>query len=58
MEEAIVPEIYNPALLDEKINVFDEDVLPWPKTGQGRGNLFGMSAGAAFHVAGNSLKTG
>ena len=28
MEEAIVPEIYNPALLDEKINVFfDEDVF-------------------------------
>jgi len=52
MEEAIVPEIYNPALLDEKINVFDEDAFAMAKRlAREEGIFAGMSAGAAFHVA-------
>ena len=52
MEEAIVPEIYNPALLDEKINVFDEDAFAMAKKlAREEGIFSGMSAGAAFHVA-------
>ena len=31
MEEAIVPEIYDPSLLDKKINVSDEDAFKMAK---------------------------
>jgi cysteine synthase len=52
MEESIVPEIYNPAYLDEKVNVFDEDAFAMAKRlAREEGIFSGMSAGAAFHVA-------
>lgn len=52
MEEAIIPQIYDPSLLDEKINVSDEDAFNMAKKLSREEGIFsGMSAGAAFHVA-------
>lgn len=52
MDEAIVPEIYNPACLDEKININDEDAFVMAKRlAREEGIFSGMSAGAAFHVS-------
>jgi len=48
MKEAIVPEIYNPAGMDEKITVEDEDAFDTARTLAIREGLFaGMSSGAA-----------
>ncbi len=58
MEEAIVPEIYNPACLDEKININDEDAFVMAKRlAREEGIFSGMSAGAAFHVSVEIAKT-
>lgn len=52
MEEAIVPEIYDPPLLDEKINVSDEDAFKMAKRlAREEGIFSGMSAGAAFYAS-------
>ncbi len=52
MEEAIIPEIYDPSRLDEKVNVSDEDAFNMAKKLSREEGIFsGMSAGAAFHVA-------
>ncbi len=52
MQEAIVPDIYNPSCLDQKINVYDEDAFQMAKRlAKEEGILSGMSAGASFHVA-------
>lgn len=52
MQEAIVPKLYNPALLDEKVNILDEDAFVMTKRLVREEGIFsGMSAGAAFHVA-------
>lgn len=52
MEEAIVPEIYKPGFLDEKINVSDDDAFTMAKRlAREEGIFSGMSAGAAFYVA-------
>lgn len=52
MEEAIVPELYDPSLLDEKVNISDEDAFAMTKRlAREEGIFSGMSAGAAFHVA-------
>ena len=52
MEEAIVPKLYNPSLLDEKVNISDEDAFAMTKRlAREEGIFSGMSAGAAFHVA-------
>jgi len=52
MEEAIVPELYDPSLIDEKINISDEDAFAMTKLLARKEGIFsGMSAGAAFHVA-------
>jgi cysteine synthase len=52
MQEAIVPKLYNPALLDEKVNILDEDAFVMTKRlAREEGIFSGMSAGAAFHVA-------
>ncbi len=52
MEEALVPQIYDPSRLDEKINVSDEDAfIMAKKLSRDEGIFSGMSAGAAFHVA-------
>jgi len=52
MEEAIVPEIYKPDYLDEKINVSDDDAFTMAKRLAREEAIFsGMSAGAAFFVA-------
>lgn len=62
MEEAIVPEIYNPGMLDEKVNVSDEDAFNMAKMlAREEGIFSGMSAGAAFHASvelARSLKEG
>jgi cysteine synthase B len=48
MEEAIVPEIYNPELLDEKITVEDEEAFETTRLLATREGIFvGMSSGAA-----------
>lgn len=52
MEESIVPSIYIPAMLDEKVNVSDADAFKMAKLLASEEGIFsGMSAGAAFHVA-------
>jgi cysteine synthase len=52
MEEAIVPELYDPSLLDEKINVSDEDAFKTAKLlAREEGIFSGMSAGAAFYAS-------
>jgi cysteine synthase len=52
MEEAIIPEIYKPDYLDEKINVSDDDAFTMAKRLAREEAIFsGMSAGAAFYVA-------
>ena len=52
MEEAIVPQIYNPAYIDEKISIADEDAFAMAKRlAREEGIFSGMSAGAAFHVS-------
>lgn len=58
MEEAIVPEIYHPELLDEKITVEDEEAFEAARMLATREGIFvGMSSGAAvagaLRVAGN-----
>lgn len=62
MEEAIVPEIYHPELLDEKITVEDEEAFETARLLATREGIFvGMSSGAAvagaLRVAG-SMETG
>jgi len=48
MEEAIVPAIYNPALLDEKITVEDDEAFEMARLLATREGVFtGMSSGAA-----------
>jgi len=48
MEEAIVPKIYHPELLDEKITVKDEDAFETTRLlATGEGIFVGMSSGAA-----------
>ncbi len=52
MEEALVPDLYDPSLIDEKINISDEDAFSMTKRlAREEGIFSGMSAGAAFHVA-------
>jgi cysteine synthase B len=52
MEEAIVPKLYNPALLDEKVGIIDEDAFVMTRRlAREEGIFSGMSSGAAFHVA-------
>ncbi len=52
MDEAIVPKLYNPALLDEKVNIHDEDAFVMTRRlAREEGIFSGMSSGAAFHVA-------
>lgn len=52
MEEAIVPDIYNPASLDEKINVHDEDAFDIAKKlAREEGIFSGMSGGASVFIA-------
>lgn len=52
MREAIVPPIYNPKLLDEKINVSDEDAFEMAfSLAREEGIFAGISSGAALHVA-------
>jgi len=49
MTEAIVPKIYNPAALDEKITVEDEEAFETSRLMASREGLFvGMSSGAAL----------
>jgi cysteine synthase B len=49
MQESIVPKIYTPAVLDEKINVTDEDAFDTARKLAVREGLFvGMSSGAAM----------
>ncbi len=52
MTEAIVPRIYNPAALDEKINVDDDDAFETSRLLAAKEGLFvGMSSGAAVAIA-------
>ena len=52
MDESIVPAIYNPTLLDEKVNVSDADAFKMAKLLASEEGIFsGMSAGAAFYAA-------
>lgn len=52
MNEAIVPGIYDPSRLDEKINVEDEDAFDTTRILAVKEGLFvGMSSGAAMSVA-------
>ncbi|HPZ42573.1 MAG TPA: cysteine synthase family protein [Bacillota bacterium] len=49
MEEAIVPKIYHPELLDEKINVEDEEAFEMARLLATKEGIFvGMSSGAAL----------
>jgi cysteine synthase len=52
MQEAIVPDIYNQEIFDEKINVQDENAhSAVRKIAREEGLFLGMSSGAALHVA-------
>lgn len=54
MQEAIMPEIYDPKRLDEKINVSDEDAFEMAfRLTREEGIFAGISAGASMHVAVN-----
>jgi len=58
MQEAIVPRIYNPAMLDEKITVNDDDAFETARLLAQREGLFvGMSSGAAVFGALQLVKT-
>jgi cysteine synthase B len=58
MQEAIVPKIYNPAMLDEKITVNDDDAFETARFLAQREGLFvGMSSGAAVFGALQLAKT-
>jgi S-sulfo-L-cysteine synthase (O-acetyl-L-serine-dependent) len=49
MKESIVPKIYNPAFLDEKLNISDDEAFDTTRMLAVREGLFvGMSSGAAF----------
>jgi cysteine synthase B len=49
MKESIVPKIYNPAFLDEKVNIGDEEAFDTTRMLAVKEGLFvGMSSGAAF----------
>ncbi len=49
MKESIVPKIYNPDLLDEKLNIGDDEAFDTTRMLAVREGLFvGMSSGAAF----------
>jgi len=62
MEEAIVPEIYLPTLLDEKIRIGDEEAYQASRKIATKEGIFtGMSSGAALAGAlrvAESLRTG
>jgi S-sulfo-L-cysteine synthase (O-acetyl-L-serine-dependent) len=52
MTEAIVPKIFNPAALDEKINVSDDEAFETARLLASKEGLFvGMSSGAATAIA-------
>jgi cysteine synthase B len=52
MTEAIVPKIYDPSALDEKINVEDDDAYETSRLLASKEGLFvGMSSGAAVSIA-------
>ncbi|MBI4703714.1 MAG: cysteine--tRNA ligase [Deltaproteobacteria bacterium] len=52
LKEAYVPGIYDPAALDEKVNVEDEAAYDMARRlAREEGLLVGMSSGAALHVA-------
>ncbi|MDP1884274.1 MAG: cysteine synthase [Candidatus Moranbacteria bacterium] len=58
MQEAIVPEIYDPEMFDEKINVGDEDAhSAVRRIAREEGIFLGMSSGAALHAALELAKT-
>ncbi|MDP1620624.1 MAG: cysteine synthase family protein [Candidatus Moranbacteria bacterium] len=58
MQEAIMPEIYDPEMFDEKINVSDEDACSAiRKIAREEGIFLGMSSGAALHAALELAKT-
>jgi len=58
MQEAIVPEIYDPGMFDEKINVNDEDACDAiRKIAREEGIFLGMSSGAALYAALELAKT-
>jgi S-sulfo-L-cysteine synthase (O-acetyl-L-serine-dependent) len=52
MQEAVVPEIYDPSRLDEKVNVSDDDAFDMSfRLAREEGIFAGISAGAAMHAA-------
>ncbi len=52
LDEAIIPQIYNPEMLDDKINISDEDAFAMAKKLSREEGIFaGMSAGASCYVA-------
>ena len=54
MQEAIMPEIYDPKRLDKKINVHDDDAFEMAfRLTREEGIFAGISAGAAMHAAVN-----
>jgi cysteine synthase B len=52
MKESIVPKIFNPSALDEKVNVNDDDAFNTTRLlAMGEGLFVGMSSGAAMWAA-------
>jgi cysteinyl-tRNA synthetase len=52
LKEAYVPGIYDPAVLDEKVNIEDDAAYEMARRlARAEGLLVGMSSGAAMHVA-------